>query len=62
MGRCCASWHELVWMCVIKPTQRCLRGGVKVVSQLFSKNRAVLLLAFYGADGPRITPPTAQCS
>lgn len=44
---CCASWHRLVWMCVIKPTQCCLRRlGVKVVSQLFCKNRAVVLAGF----------------
>lgn len=44
-----ASWHRLVWMCVIKPTQCCLRRlGVKVVSQLlyFVKNKAVLLAGF----------------
>lgn len=32
---CDASWHGLVWMCVIKPTQCCLRRlEVKVVSPL----------------------------
>ena len=47
-GACRASWHRLVWMCVIKPTQCCLRRrlGVKVVSQLFFKNRVVVLSGF----------------
>lgn len=32
---CDASWHGLVWMCVIKPTQCCLRRlEVKVVSPI----------------------------
>lgn len=42
-----ASWHGLVWMCVLNPTQCCLRRlRVKVVSQLFCINRAVLLAGF----------------
>lgn len=65
MGRCCASWHELVWMCVIKPTQCCLRrlgGGWRWLANYLVKIGQCCSLAFYGADGPRITPPTAQCS
>lgn len=45
-GLCNASWQRMVWMCVIKPTVCCLRMEVSVVSQLFCKNRAVLLAAF----------------
>lgn len=35
-GLCKASWREMVWMCVIKPTMSCLSAlEVKVVKQLF---------------------------
>lgn len=42
-----ASWRGTLWMCVIKPTVRCLSVlEVKVVKQLFFKNRAAEPVGF----------------